>query len=132
MNTDAGRVIDRTIDRVQKPLIKAYLGLGTLVCGATALLILVGKSPPMVEGNLLAALFYIGGCACFALAWRRLGDEARPLIAPQAFFLTAIPYLAAGVAVGSPSGDTRVPLVLVVLLLAVSLLRVAQPRLEPN
>jgi len=128
MNTDSGV----TIDRLEKPIMRAYLGLGALVCGATMLLILIGRTPATVEESPLAALFYLAGCACFVLAWRRLGDGVRPLHAPQAFFATAIPYLAAGVAVGSPSGDTRVPLVLVMMLLAVSLLRVSRKQLEAH
>lgn len=128
MNTESGV----NIDRFEKPIIRAYLGLGALVCGATTLLTLIGRTPVMVEDSLLAALFYLAGCACFVLAWRRLGDGVRPLRAAQAFSATAIPYPAAGVAVGSPSGDTRVPLVLVMMLLAVSLLRVSRLQLKTN
>lgn len=128
MNTDPGL----TIARFEGPILKAYLALGTLVCSVTTLLILTGKAPVMVEDSLLAALFYLAGASCFVLAWRRLGDGFRPLRAPQAFFATAIPYLAAGVAVGSPSGDTRVPLVLVMMLLAGSLLRASRLQLKTN
>ena len=128
MNTDSGW----DIARLEGPILKAYLGLGALVCGAMTLLILAGKTPVMVEDSLLAALFYLAGATCFVLAWRRLGDGTRPLRGPQAFFATAIPYLAAGVAVGSPSGDTRVPLVLVMMLLAASLLRASRLQLKAN
>ena len=58
------------------------------------------------------------GCFNFVLAWRRWANGRGSLRVPQAFFATFVPYLAAGVVVGSPSGDTRVLLVLNIMLLA--------------
>ena len=75
-------------------------------------------APASAESGLLAALLYLAGCFNFILAWRRWANGRGSLRAPQAFFATFIPYLAAGVVVGSPSGDTRVLLVLNIMLLA--------------
>jgi hypothetical protein len=106
------------LDRWEDLVLRAYLTVGAFVCGLTGLMVALGKSPIAVESSLLAALLYLAGCFNFVLAWRRWANGRGFLRAPQAFFATFIPYLAAGVVVGSPSGDTRVLLVLNIMLLA--------------
>lgn len=110
------------MDRWEDLVLRGYLTVGAFVCGLTALLVVFGRSPPAVDGTLLAALLYLAGCFNFVLAWRRWANGGGVLRAPQAFFATFIPYLAAGVVVGSPSGDTRVLLVLNIMLLAAFLI----------
>jgi hypothetical protein len=110
------------LDRWEDLVLRAYLTVGAFVCGLTGLMVAVGKSPIAVESSLLAALLYLAGCFNFVLAWRRWANGRGFLRAPQAFFATFIPYLAAGVVVGSPSGDTRVLLVLNIMLLAAFLI----------
>ena len=110
------------LDRWEDLVLRAYLTVGAFVCGLTGLMVALGKSPIAVESSLLAALLYLAGCFNFALAWRRWANGRGFLRAPQAFFATFIPYLAAGVVVGSPSGDTRVLLVLNIMLLAAFLI----------
>lgn len=111
---------------------RGYLALGTFVCGLTAALIALGKAPAVVDGSPAAALLYGLGCCGFLLVWRRWAQGGGSMPASQAFFLTAVPYLAVGLVVGSPSGDTRVPLVLVAMLLAAVLLRVRKSPLKAN
>jgi hypothetical protein len=106
------------LDRWEDLVLRAYLTVGAFVSGLTGLMVVLGKSPIAVESGLLAALLYLAGCFNFILAWRRWANGRGSLRAPQAFFATFIPYLAAGVVVGSPSGDTRVLLVLNIMLLA--------------
>jgi hypothetical protein len=110
------------LDRWEDLVLRAYLTVGAFVCGLTGLMVALGKSPIAVESSLLAALLYLAGCFNFVLAWRRWANGRGFLRAPQAFFATFIPYLAAGVVVGSPSGDTRVLLVLNIMLLAAFLI----------
>ena len=113
---------DWNFDRIESLILRAYLALGTFVCGLTGVLALLGKAPPTVENSLLAGLLYLAGGFNFVLAWRRWANGAGFLRAPQAYFATFIPFLAAGVAVGSPAGDTRVALTLNIMLLAASLM----------
>lgn len=110
------------LDRWEDLVLRAYLTVGAFVCGLTGLMVALGKSPIAVESSLLAALLYLAGCFNFVLAWRRWANGRGFLRAPQAFFATFIPYLSAGVVVGSPSGDTRVLLVLNIMLLAAFLI----------
>ena len=110
------------LDRWEDLVLRAYLTVGAFVCGLTGLMVALGKSPIAVESSLLAALLYLAGCFNFVLAWRRWANGRGFLRAPQAFFATFIPYLAAGVVVGSPSGDTRVLLVLNIMLLTAFLI----------
>jgi hypothetical protein len=110
------------LDRWEDLVLRAYLTVGAFVCGLTGLMVALGKSPIAVESSLLAALLSLAGCFNFVLAWRRWANGRGFLRAPQAFFATFIPYLAAGVVVGSPSGDTRVLLVLNIMLLAAFLI----------
>ena len=110
------------LDRWEDLVLRAYLTVGAFVCGLTGLMVALGKSPIAVESSLLAALLYLAGCFNFVLAWRRWANGRGFLRAPLAFFATFIPYLAAGVVVGSPSGDTRVLLVLNIMLLAAFLI----------
>jgi len=110
------------LDRWEDLVLRAYLTVGAFVCGLTGLMVALGKSPIAVESSLLAALLYLAGCFNLVLAWRRWANGRGFLRAPQAFFATFIPYLAAGVVVGSPSGDTRVLLVLNIMLLAAFLI----------
>ena len=110
------------LDRWEDLVLRAYLTVGAFVCGLTGLMVALGQSPIAVESSLLAALLYLAGCFNFVLAWRRWANGRGFLRAPQAFFATFIPYLAAGVVVGSPSGDTRVLLVLNIMLLAAFLI----------
>lgn len=120
------------IDRWEDLILKAYLAVGASVCGLTAVMVSLGRSLPSVDGSLLAALLYLAGCFNFVLAWRRWANGSGTLRAPQAFFATFIPYLAAGVAVGSPSGDTRVLLVLNIMLLAAFLMQTQKAPLKAN
>ncbi len=120
------------IDRWESLILRAYLTIGAFVCGVTAALVVFGKSPTAVDSSLLAALLYLVGCFNFVLAWRRWANGRGLLRAPQAFFATFIPYLAAGVAVGSPSGDTRVLLVLSILLLAAFLMQTQKAPLKAS
>ena len=106
------------LDRWEDLVLRAYLTVGAFVSGLTGLMVVLGKSPIAVESSFLAAMLYLAGCFNFVLAWRRWANGRGSLRAPQAFFATFIPYLAAGVVVGSPSGDTRVLLVLNIMLLA--------------
>lgn len=109
-------------DRLEGLVLRAYLAMGAFVCSLIGLLALFGKAPPGVENSLLSALLYLAGGLNFVLAWRRWSDGSGFLRAPQAYFATFIPFLAAGVAVGSPVGDTRVLLTLNIMLLAASLI----------
>jgi hypothetical protein len=120
------------IDRWESLILRAYLTIGAFVCGVTAALVVFGKSPTAVDSSLLAALLYLAGCFTFVLAWRRWANGRGLLRAPQAFFATFIPYLAAGVAVGSPSGDTRVLLVLNIMLLAAFLMQTQKAPLKAS
>jgi hypothetical protein len=120
------------IDRWENLVLRAYLTVGAFVCGLTAVLVAFGKSPPAVDTSLLAALLYLAGCFNFVLAWRRWANGRGLLRAPQAFFATFIPYLAAGVVVGSPSGDTRVLLVLNIMLLAAFLMQTQKAPLKAS
>lgn len=111
-----------TIDRFESLILKAYLVLGAFVSGLTGVLALVGKAPTTVENGLLAAVLYLAGGFNFGLAWRRWAGGSGELRAAQAYFATFIPFLAAGVAVGSPAGDARVALTLNIMLLAAFLI----------
>lgn len=111
-----------TIDRLESLILKAYLGLGAFVSIVTGVLVVFGKAPSTVQDSLLAALLYLAGGFNFALAWRRWANGNGQLRAPQAYFATFIPFLAAGVAVGSPAGDTRVALTLNIMLFAAFLI----------
>jgi hypothetical protein len=110
------------IDRLEGLTLKAYLALGAFVCIFTGILAFLGKAPSTVDNSLFAVLLYLAGGFNFALAWRRWADGTGRLRAAQAYFATFIPFLAAGLAVGSPAGDTRVVLTLNIMLLAAFLI----------
>ena len=110
------------IERWEGLTLKAYLALGAFVCAFTGILALLGKAPSTVDNSLFSALLYLAGGFNFVLAWRRWANGAGQLRAPQAYFATFIPFLAAGLAVGSPAGDTRVVLTLNIMLLAAFLI----------
>ena len=110
------------IDRLEGLTLKAYLALGAFVCVFTGILALVGKAPSTVDNSLFSGVLYLAGGFNFVLAWRRWANGTGQLRAPQAYFATFIPFLAAGLAVGSPAGDTRLALTLNIMLLAAFLI----------
>ena len=110
------------IDRLEGLTLKAYLALGVFVCLFTGVLALLGKAPSTMDSSVFAGVLYLAGGFNFMLAWRRWADGTGQLRAAQAYFATFIPFLAAGLAVGSPAGDTRVALTLNIMLLAAFLI----------
>ena len=108
--------------RCESLIFRAYLATGAVVCGLTSVLVMLGRTPSTVEATLLAAILHLVCGLSFVMAWRRWAGGRGSLRTPQAYFVTFIPFLAVGVAVGSPAGDARVPLLLNVILLAAFLI----------
>ena len=106
------------IDRLERLTFNAYLPMGAFVCFLTGILALLGKAPSTVDNSALAGILYLAGGCNFVMAWHRWVSGTRRLRAARVYFATFIPFLAAGLAVGSPAGDTRVALTLNIMLLA--------------